>query len=267
MRRIALLSDIHGNSVALDEVLGDISSAGIEERYCLGDLIGYGPDPLGVIGRVRDSGIPVIPGNYDEGVASRRGSCGCYYATEQAREDGNHSYEFTDSILDSDAARWLLSLPREIRLDEGGVRILMTHGSPRKMNEYLLLDRTAEQLERLAIAANADVVCHGHIHIPYHRSFAATTLEQGPVIHYVSSGSVGKPKDGDPRACWVELVFGTRDEVRDAAPGDAAAERAGDTEVWLGFIVHRVSYDVEAVATAMLAGGLPATLADALRNA
>lgn len=102
MQRIALFSDIHGNSVALDAVLADIEASGITERYCLGDLIGYGPDPAGVIARLRDAGIPTIPGNYDEGVASRRGSCGCYYATSAAREFGERSYEFTDLKLRAD---------------------------------------------------------------------------------------------------------------------------------------------------------------------
>ena len=87
------------------------------------------------------------------------------------------------------------------------MRVLLAHGSPRKINEYLLLDREDKQLSRLADQAEADVVCIGHIHIPYHRSMTAT---DGRTVHYVSSGSVGKPKDGDPRAGWVELVIGTK---------------------------------------------------------
>ena len=89
----------------------------------------------------------------------------------------------------------------------------------------------------------------------------------GRAIHYVSSGSVGKPKDGDPRACWVELVLGSRDEVAGAAPGDASIGHAGTTGVWVGTITHRVDYDIEGVADAMLAAGLPGTLAEALRRA
>ncbi len=73
MRRFALYSDIHGNSVALDAVLADIESAGLAERYCLGDLVGYGPDSPGVIARVRATGDPVIRGNYDDGVGLPQG--------------------------------------------------------------------------------------------------------------------------------------------------------------------------------------------------
>ncbi len=194
MRHIALFSDIHGNMPALDAVLADIDAAGIDERYCLGDLVGYGPEPVGVIDRTRESGIPTIMGNYDEGIAQRRGECGCYYATDQARADGVASYEYTESLVDDADASWLLALPRELRLEHGGLRVLLAHGSPRKINEYLLPDRTDEQLARLAEAASADVVCIGHIHVPYHRSLA---LAGGSLIHYVSDGSVGKPKDGD----------------------------------------------------------------------
>lgn len=263
MRRIALFSDVHGNAVALDAVLADIAaSEAADEVYCLGDLVGYGPDPNGVVDRLREAGTPTIMGNYDEGVAHRRGECGCYYATEQARVDGAASYEFTDAALGDEQRSWLAALPGEIRFEHEGARILLAHGSPRKINEYLLPDRTDEQLARLAVAARADVVAVGHIHIPYHRML---NIESGSV-HYVSSGSAGKPKDGDPRACWVELLLGAEAEVREAAHGDHAIARAGATEVAAGVVVHRVAYDVEAVATAMLAAGLPPTLAEALRR-
>lgn len=258
MRRIAIFSDIHANLAALDAVLDDIGAVGIRERYCLGDLIGYGPDPGGVIERIREAAIPTIPGNYDEGVASRRGNCGCYYATEEARSDGDASYRFTDSLLSDADADWLLSLPGQIRLEQGGASILLTHGSPRKINEYLLLDRTEAQLARLAAQAGADVVCHGHVHLAYHRSFDG--------VHYVSSGSVGKPKDGDPRAGWVELIFAEENAVRAAAPGDDAAARVGTTDMWLGTVVHRVGYDIESTVAAMNAAGLPERLGSALRT-
>lgn len=263
MRRIALLSDVHGNLPALDAVLADIESAGITEVYCLGDLVGYGPDPAGVIDRVRSLGIPTIRGNYDDGIGNRRGECGCYYATEQAKSDGAASYAFTDAALDDRDHEWLAALPDDIRLEEGGVRILLAHGSPRKINEYLLLDRKDEQLARLADQSGADVVCVGHIHIPYHRTM---TGGDGRTIHFISSGSVGKPKDGDPRAGWVEVALGTEDEVL-AATDDEIAAVAGTADVWAAISVQRVSYDVDAVARAVIDAGLPETLARALRSA
>lgn len=261
MRRVALFSDIHGNLSALDAVLADIESVGIEELYCLGDLVGYGPDPADVIERIRASGIPTIKGNYDEGVGEHRGECGCYYVTDQAKSDGAASYAFTDAALDEADHAWLAALPGEIRIEHKGVRILLAHGSPRKINEYLLLDREEKQLARLAEQAGADVVCVGHVHIPYHRTMVGTS---GQTIHYVSTGSVGKPKDGDPRACWAEVTLGDPGEVD--AMGDASATSAGNSPVWVAARFHRVAYDVEAVAAAMMAAGLPGTLAEALRK-
>lgn len=264
MRRIALFSDVHGNVPALDAVLDDIAVAQVGEVYCLGDLVGYGPDPGGVIERIRRDGIATIQGNYDRGVGNRSGDCGCHYATEQARDDGAASYAFTAGVLTDTDLDWLAALPEQLRLEHEGVRVLLTHGSPRRINEYLLPDREDRQLVRLAEEAGADVVCVGHVHIPYHRSMAA---RDGCQVHYVSAGSVGKPKDGDPRAGWVEAVIGSADEVRRAAAADGSAAAVGvGSAVWLGAIVHRVEYDIESVAGAMGAAGLPQTLAEALRR-
>ena len=263
MRRIALFSDIHANTVALDAVLADIEAAGIQELYCLGDLVGYGPDPAGVIERLRSLGIPTIRGNYDDGIGNRRGECGCYYVTEQAKADGAASYAFTDVALDDADHEWLAALPDDIRFEHEGARVLLAHGSPRKINEYLLLDREDKQLARLADQAEADVVCVGHIHILYHRNLTAA---DGRTVHYVSSGSVGKPKDGDPRAGWIELVLGSEDEVREHASYDEAVSFAAQGDTWVGTVVHRTVYDVEVVAAAVVGVGLPETLAEALRQ-
>ena len=241
MRRIALFSDIHGNLPALDAVLADIEATDVHEVYCLGDLVGYGPDPSGVVYRIRALGIPTVRGNYDDGIGNRRGQCGCYYATEQAKSDGAASYAFTDAALDDIDHAWLAALPDDIQFDHAGQRVLLAHGSPRKINEYLLTDRTDEFLARLADQAGADVVCIGHVHIPYHRIVEGAG---GRRIDYVSVPSAGKPKDGDPRAGWTELLLD--------ADGSAVAE------------THRLAYDVDAVAAATLAAGLPATLAEAL---
>jgi predicted phosphodiesterase len=263
MRRIALFSDVHGNLPALDAVLTDIGAEGITEVYCLGDLVGYGPDPAGVVERIRGLGIPTIRGNYDDGIGNRRGECGCYYATEEAKADGAASYVFTDVALDDRDHAWLAALPDDMRLAEGDVRIQLAHGSPRKINEYLRPDRKDDQLARLADRVGADVVCVGHIHIPYHRTLVADDSRR---VHYVSSGSAGKPKDGDPRACWVELAFGAQADIA-AATNDGAAGPAGATGTWLGVAVHRASYDIDSVVNAMRAVGLPVSLADALRGA
>jgi predicted phosphodiesterase len=242
VRRIALYSDIHSNLPALDAVLADIDASGVTERYCLGDLVGYGADPSGVVARVRATGDQVIRGNYDDGIGNRAGSCGCYYPTPEDKAVGAESYTRTDAALDGAEHEYLAGLADEVRLDETGARILLCHGSPRRINEYLMPDRPADNLAKLADIGVADVVCVGHIHIPYHRVVIA---EDGRAVHYVSDGSVGKPKDGDPRSCWAELVFGTKAEVNKACEGDREAGPVGAPvgereRVWLGAVFHRV---------------------------
>jgi len=245
VRYVALISDIHGNLTALDAVLADIDAAGIGERYCLGDLVGYGPDPAGVVDRMRASGIPTVLGNYDEGIGLRRGDCGCYYATPLARSDGEAGYAFTEASIDDDRAAWLAALPHELRFTHGGRRVLLVHGSPRKVNEYLLPDRTDEQLVRLAEAADADIVCVGHVHMPYHRR--PGRLGRHP--HRLRERRLRGQAEGrrPAGACWTELTLG--DE------GSINAD------------FHHIAYDIEAVAAKMRAAGLPETLITALRNA
>lgn len=263
MRRIALFSDVHGNLPALRAVLDAIGDSGVDERYCLGDLVGYGPDPAGVVDVMRASGIPTVRGNYDEGIGERRGECGCHHASEAARRDGEASYAFTERAIGDEDAAWLASLPDELRFEYQGVRVLLAHGSPRKINEYLLPDREDRQLLRLAEGAEADVVCVGHVHVAYHRSMPAAPEHH---VHYVSSGSVGKPKDGDTRACWVELVLGDGAEIAERRRDDVAAGPI-DGRVHVAAIIHRVPYDVDSVAAAMAEAGLPSTLSEALSHA
>jgi predicted phosphodiesterase len=217
-----------------------------------------------VVERLRALGVQTIRGNYDQGVGDRSGSCGCYYATDEAKADGAASYEFTARALSEADKDWLIALPTSIRFAEADSRVLLTHGSPRKINEYLGPERDDALLARLAEAAEADVVCVGHVHVPYHRSLFGG--EDGRPIHYVSSGSVGKPKDGDPRAMWVELCLGSAEEVTAWCAGDLAVGAAGAGATWAGVIVHRVAYDVETVAAEVVSVGLPPRLAEALRT-
>ena len=262
MRRFALYSDIHGNIAALDAVLADIEAAGLTERYCLGDLVGYGPEQSAVIARVRETGDPVIRGNYDDGVGFRKGQCGCYYATAEAKADGEESYRFSDEALNDEEHAYLAGLLDEVRFEVEGVRVLLCHASPRRINEYLMPDRPDSNLAKLAELADADLICFGHVHLPYHRT---VRLDSGRIAHFVSDGSVGKPKDGDPRACWAEIIIGSAEEVDAYAPNDSAAECAGGS--WVGVRFHRAEYDVDAVAEAVVAAGLPVRLANALRTA
>ncbi len=256
---VALLSDIHGNRLALEAVLADATRRGITRFYCLGDLVGYGPDPNGVIDLIRDRGIPTILGNYDDGVGRQTGDCGCYYSTQQAAKLGAASYAFTSAIVTPDRKEFLRGLPRERRIEVGTTRVHLVHGSPRRINEYLLEDRDERTFVRLAAAEEGDALAFGHTHEQWHREYAG--------VLFVAVGSVGKPKDGDPRAMYTAVVgpAGPRAAGQAAAvpPRPPAEPPATTRQIEIEAV--RVVYDVEETARAIVVSGLPEALAEALR--
>lgn len=262
MRRIALYSDIHANSLALDAVLGDMDAQGVSERYCLGDLVGYGPRPSEVIARIRGLGDPVVQGNYDRAICEHLATPGTRYASPQETLDGAESYAYTVASVGPEDAALLCGLAPEIRLEIDGARVLLVHGSPRRVNEIVEVDAEPGVLAAYIDDADADVVCCGHVHAPFHRSIVTADR----FLHWVNAGSVGRPRDGDHRAAWMELVFGDHEEVLALASADTACRRVGTTDVWLSTVTHRVAYDAEAVVHDMVAVGLPYTLAAGLRT-
>ncbi|MGH9411694.1 MAG: metallophosphoesterase family protein [Vicinamibacterales bacterium] len=195
--RLAIFSDIHGNLPALEAVLADIQRQGVDAVYCLGDLVGYGASPNEVTEHVQRARIPTVMGNYDDGVGYDRDDCGCAYREEEDRARGQRSLEWTRTHTTEGNKAFLRSLHPHIRFDADGKRVLLVHGSPRKLNEYLFEDRPISSFRRLAASSDADVVAFGHTHKPY-----AKTVDG---VLFLNVGSVGKPKDGDWRACYATL--------------------------------------------------------------
>jgi len=241
---LALFSDVHGNRRALEAVLEDLASVEPDAVYCLGDLVGYGPDPNGVIELLRARGIPSLLGNYDQGVAWETGDCGCYYADDEAKRIGEASYAYTVTEVTTENKAYLRSLPLELHLTLAAHTVHLVHGSPRRINEYLLRDRDRRTYERLAAAESAEVLAFGHTH-------QAWSQRYGRVL-FVNVGSVGRPKDGDPRAAYVVLR---------ATPG---ATGSHPSEITVE--IRRVAYEVEATVQAILRAGLPPQLAEAVRE-
>lgn len=225
--RIAIISDIHANLPALEAVLHDLGNQHVDATYCLGDLVGYAPFPNEVTERIRRDSTPTIMGNYDDGVGFDRDECGCAYRDPEDQRLGDLSLMWTRKTVTADLKLFLQSLQPEIRFEVDAKRLRLVHGSPRRMNEYLFEDRPLSSFQRLAATSEADVLVFGHTHKPY------TKRVDG--VLFVNAGSVGKPKDGDPRACYVVLE----------TAGDAAVE------------FRRVPYDIQAVAAAIRQSELP----------
>lgn len=235
--RVAIFSDVHGNLPALTAVLRDMHALGFGERYCLGDLVDYGPFPDEVVERVLGDDIPTVMGNHDAAVAFDRPELGGGYRDAAERLRKEQALAWTRARVRPATMAALRELPHELRLEVGGKRILLVHASPRSITEYVTADLPRAALREIAAAARADVLVCGHTHLP--------GIELLDDVLLVNVGSVGNPKDGDPRACYAIL------EERD---GRVTAR------------VRRVAYDIASVTDAIHRNGLPAAFATQLET-
>lgn len=252
--KIAFFSDIHANLPALEACLADIDSKKPDAVYCLGDLVGYNIWPNEVINEIRRRNIPTLAGNYDYGIGRTSDDCGCAYKTDHEKANGAVSISYTNEIMKSNERKYLRALPSHIRLEyqlnEEKFNLLMVHGSPRKVNEYLFVDRDEKSLLRIMEQADAHIILFGHTHKPYHRILKD---EQGHYRHAINIGSVGKPKDGDTRGGYVILSI---NESFSLSKSDSLK---------VDFI--RFEYDIEKAAKAVEDSPLPNEYADMLRKA
>jgi putative phosphoesterase len=197
--------------------------------------VGYGPHPDEVCALIQERGIPTIHGNYDHAIARDLDDCGCAYVTRHDRDLGRLSVAWTLEHTGARAKAFMRELPFDLRFEVGGHAVHLVHGSPRKVNEYLFEDKPDSLYARLAGAEEAGVLVFGHTHRPWVR-------EVGGVL-FVNCGSVGKPKDGDPRGAFAVLAD--------------AGDRVEAT-------IERVEYDAAGVAEEVRRAGLPGEYADRL---
>lgn len=246
MPRLALFSDVHANLQALDAVLADIARVAPDAaRYHLGDLVGYQAQPNEVVARLLREAIPGVSGNYDATVAMRYKHCGCRADTPRQEELAHVSFAWTLEQVSEPTRAALAALP--FRLDVrplgghvAGPTVFLLHATPVNNLVYVTEHRPDDFLRKMATQLDAkpgDVVAFGHTHKPWQRRVDG--------VLYVNTGSVGRPKDGDPRAMWTLLAF---------EKGELVATQ------------HRVAYDVEAACAAIAAAGLPEEFATTLRT-
>lgn len=254
--KIAFFSDIHANLPALEAFFQDLEKRDIDVVYCLGDLVGYNVWPNEVVEEIRNRRIPTIAGNYDFGIGRNSDECGCAYKTEEEKANGAVSISLTNELISDRNRDYLKNLPAHIRVEyqlkEEKLNLLLVHGSPRKINEYLFEDRAEKSLLRIMEDAEADIMCFGHTHKPYHRILNSGD-EQNPYYrHAINLGSIGKPKDGDPRGCYVLL------EINESA---SVSKKESIKPQFIRF-----GYPVEKAAKAVENSKLPNTYAENLRT-
>jgi len=209
-----LISDIHGNLEALEVVLDDIKAEGITEIFCLGDIIGYGPNPRECIDRVMEHCAISLLGNHDQGALFDPD--GFNIGAERAIFWTREQLE-SPTDRDNNEKRWLFlgELPRTHRLNQ----FLFVHGSPRNpLSEYIFPEDIYNQRKMERLFQLVERYCfQGHTHVPgvfteSYQFFSPEeidheyTLGDGKVM--INVGSVGQPRDGDPRACYVILEDG-----------------------------------------------------------
>jgi putative phosphoesterase len=216
--RIGVISDLHGNAVALEAVLSDMPD--VDGLVCAGDVVGYNPWHDECVEAVRDRDVPTVMGNHDRAVAGGTN----FSFNSMAGAGVRHARE----TLDDDQIEWLTGLPDERLACDG--RVNLVHGHPDNPDRYTYPGEFAPGL-----LGEEDVLVTGHTHVQGHEVF-----DEGVVMN---PGSVGQPRDGDPRAAYAVLDLDS-----------------------LSVSEHRVEYDVERVVRAVRKADLPARIGTRLRD-
>jgi len=217
-RKVAVISDVHGNLDALKAVVEDAKRAGLDIFLNAGDAVGFGIYPSEVVQALRSPVFLSVIGNVDLEVleALRR----------PKPNSGNGAKELAVKELSTSDVAYLQSLPKELRYEIGGRKVLVTHGSPDSVEEHIYPDSPEERLKEIAAKASADVIITGHTHLQMNRNVDGVT--------FVNPGSVGRPVDGDPKAEYAVLSFNP-----------------------LTVEFRKVSYDVESLADEMRKKAVP----------
>ena len=238
----AIISDIHSNLEAFEAVLKDIDTQGVDEIYCLGDLVGYGPNPLEVTDLVMKRVKKCLLGNHDH--AALIDPEGFNVSAEQAIYWTRDQLESNSDGKASQRWDFLGELPRQLREDD----FLFVHGSPRNpLNEYVFQEDIydAKKMERL-FAVIPKYCFQGHTHVPGVFTEAGEFLLPSEIDHVytlgagkamINVGAVGQPRDRDSRACYVILegnVVTYRRVEYDFEKTNAKIEAVFDLDNYLG---------------------------------
>lgn len=238
-RRIAVFGGVYSNWLALHATLEDARRRDVDAVFCLGDLGGFGPHPDRVYPLLRQAGVHVVQGNYDESLASGRADCGCGYTDPRDNHFARISYAYTLARTSPANRAWLGTLPRQRRVALGAHRLLMCHGSPRLINEFLWESSTPDGLVRRFLRdGGADVLLCTHTGIKWHRAL-------GDGAHVVNVGVIGRPENDGTTNVWYAVLSATPDLAVEFVP---------------------VRYDAEALAREMEAEGLPGEFVETIRT-
>lgn len=198
--RIACFGGIYNNYLALESAISDAHTRGVDEIYCLGDLGAFGPHPDRVFPLLRDNGIQCIQGNYDDSIGNQLDDCQCGYTDPRDNHFAQISYDYTLANTSAENRCYLRKLPPERRLQICGLDVLLCHGSPRRVNEFLWESTTPTHfLDMLADTYKADVILATHTGIKWWRVLSAGR-------HFVNVGVLGRPENDGTTNVWYTLL-------------------------------------------------------------
>lgn len=204
--RIALFGGLYSNYLALEAALADVRRRGVDAIYCLGDLGAFGPHPDRVFPVLLEHNVACVRGNYDDSIGRELDDCQCGYTDPGDNHFAQISYEYTLAGTSAANRAWLRALPGQIRFELGPLRVLLCHGSPRRMNEFLWESTTPNHfLDQLAEQHAADVICCTHTGLRWQRDLAGGK-------RLINVGVLGRPENDGRTNVWYTLL-----EYRNAA--------------------------------------------------
>jgi diadenosine tetraphosphatase ApaH/serine/threonine PP2A family protein phosphatase len=198
--RIAVLGGVYNNYLALEAALHDARGRGVEALYCLGDFGAFGPHPDRVFPLLHEHGVQCLQGNYDHSIGNELADCQCGYTDPRDNHFARLSYAYTLAHTSPAHRVWLRALPPQRRLQLGRYRLLLCHGSPRRVNEFLWESTTSTHfLDFLAGEFQADVILGTHTGLKWHRPLAGDR-------HFVNVGVLGRPENDGRTNIWYAVV-------------------------------------------------------------
>jgi predicted phosphodiesterase len=238
MKRLALFGGIYSNYLALEAAIDDARRRNADGLYCLGDLGAFGPYPNRVYPLLRENGVECIQGNYDNSLAGGLADCQCGYTDPRDNYFARISYSYTFKNTSANNKSWLRMLPQTLTVEFEGRRVLLCHGSPRRINEFLWESTSPDSfLEYLLDRSKADIICVTHSGIKWHRELRAKR-------HLINVGVLGRPENDGATNVWYTLLT------------------INGVEVKVEFIP--VDYDFEKLAGEMQTENLPAEFVETI---
>jgi predicted phosphodiesterase len=258
-QRVGLFGGVYSNYLALEALLDDATKRGVQGLYCLGDLGAFGPFPDRVCQILRENRIRIVQGNYDNSIGNGLADCQCGYTDASDNYFAKLSYDYTFRNTSNANKIWLLKLPPEIRTRIRPYQMLLCHGSPRKMNEFLWESTTSDAfLHWLSRKYDTDIIVGTHTGLHWRREISLGK-------HFINCGAIGRPpNDGQTSVVYAILEV----EAVQTPDMELSPVVSSDDVVPCGLKVDfvRLNYDYERLAFEMTSEGLPEEFIETIRT-